>query len=314
MRKPPINNSLCSLPAAEAVFSGSQAMKPFTYEDHDRPNICNGTSSSDSEESKAREFNIDIKQTACCEAPAMFLETFQGLKTLDEEGKRDRDVVERVSKISEADRDQIIDVSVSEKVNESLTSFNPDIQIYSSSEMDGGCRRPAMHLNDHRGDMLGNLREEDPVATEAGELELMQGCRPVAGEDGQGEESSKSPNLEPIADTFSIEIEGMDAVGDKVAPSDDNRGDSGNHLPQNEEAHNLSEKLSENLEDDEFTSTTFSGPIAFSGVISHSGMISYSGQIPYSGNLSYHSDSSTSTRSFAFPMYVGHVANDHVFL
>ncbi|KAH7292926.1 hypothetical protein KP509_28G003900 [Ceratopteris richardii] len=59
------------------------------------------------------------------------------------------------------------------------------------------------------------------------------------------------------------------------------------------------DKLSNHCEDEEYMSGTFSGPIAFSGMLAYSGMLS---QVPHSGNLSMHSDSSTSTRSFAFPM------------
>lgn len=42
------------------------------------------------------------------------------------------------------------------------------------------------------------------------------------------------------------------------------------------------------------TSFSMAGPV--------SGLITYSGQIAYSGSLSLRSDSTTSTRSFAFPM------------
>ncbi|KAH7423708.1 hypothetical protein KP509_12G069700 [Ceratopteris richardii] len=51
------------------------------------------------------------------------------------------------------------------------------------------------------------------------------------------------------------------------------------------------------------TSSIFSGPITFSGALAYQGLVSYSGHIAYSGNISHRSDSSTSTRSFAFPMY-----------
>lgn len=43
-------------------------------------------------------------------------------------------------------------------------------------------------------------------------------------------------------------------------------------------------------------------PIVFSGALTHQGMLSYAGQILYSGSISHRSDSSTSTRSFAFPI------------
>ena len=46
------------------------------------------------------------------------------------------------------------------------------------------------------------------------------------------------------------------------------------------------------------------GESSFSAVGPVSGRISYSGPVPYSGSISLRSDSSTtSTRSFAFPMY-----------
>ncbi|KAI5072050.1 hypothetical protein GOP47_0012156 [Adiantum capillus-veneris] len=57
-------------------------------------------------------------------------------------------------------------------------------------------------------------------------------------------------------------------------------------------------EIADNVE----TSTCFSGQLAFSGALTYQGLISYSGQVAYSGNISHRSDSSTSTRSFAFPI------------
>jgi len=58
-------------------------------------------------------------------------------------------------------------------------------------------------------------------------------------------------------------------------------------------------------EDDKFSSSRF-GETSFSAAdsVSISGHITYSGPIAYSGSLSVRSDASTTSgRSFAFPMY-----------
>ncbi|MCO5580652.1 hypothetical protein L7F22_034522 [Adiantum nelumboides] len=48
--------------------------------------------------------------------------------------------------------------------------------------------------------------------------------------------------------------------------------------------------------------TDFSGPLALSGALTYQELISYTGPVAYSGSISNRSDSSTSTRSFAFPI------------
>ncbi|MCO5608919.1 hypothetical protein L7F22_063137 [Adiantum nelumboides] len=48
--------------------------------------------------------------------------------------------------------------------------------------------------------------------------------------------------------------------------------------------------------------TDLSGPLALSGALTYQGLISYTGPVANSGSISNRSDSSTSTRSFAFPI------------
>lgn len=81
----------------------------------------------------------------------------------------------------------------------------------------------------------------------------------------------------------------------KVAPAAES------HDNENRMEHNYPAKWYQNVDNEE-TSSAFSEPIAFSGALTYQGLTSYSGQVPYSGSISHRSDSSTSTRSFAFPI------------
>lgn len=110
------------------------------------------------------------------------------------------------------------------------------------------------------------------------------------------DEGSNILVVEVIGDAYSRDATDDTSIGERnLEPKDIGKGEDGDGQSQ-------SDKYSEHSDEEEHAPGPFSGPIAFSGMLSYSGMISYSGQIPYSGNLSLHSDSSTSTRSFAFPI------------
>lgn len=94
----------------------------------------------------------------------------------------------------------------------------------------------------------------------------------------------------PLNDVFRNDGEHLHRVAPSVESSC-----SGNASSQ-DESHHFPERWYEHAENDEYTSSMYSGPIPFSGPIA------YSGPIPYSGSISHRSDSSTSTRSFAFPI------------
>lgn len=96
-------------------------------------------------------------------------------------------------------------------------------------------------------------------------------------------------------DIFRKEVEGFENLHKLVTSAESN---SSLHHVSQDESHVFPGKWYEDAENYEFTTSTFSGPVSYSGSIAYS----YSGRIPYSGSISHRSDSSTSTRSFAFPV------------
>lgn len=82
----------------------------------------------------------------------------------------------------------------------------------------------------------------------------------------------------------------------KVVPASEGIGDEGQNEDINFPRWHESEDTLE-------ASSPFSGPLVYSsGALTYQGMNSYTGPVAYSGSISHRSDSSTSTRSFAFPI------------
>lgn len=118
--------------------------------------------------------------------------------------------------------------------------------------------------------------------------------------EGSPDESSYDSKLESGTITFDFGPSNTSMVCEREAS------------PQNDGREPPLESRNTSKLEDGLDSLPFSGQIqrglgesSFSGIGPSSALISYSGQIAHSGNISLRSDSSTtSTRSFAFPVYV----------
>ncbi|KAH7373629.1 hypothetical protein KP509_17G065900 [Ceratopteris richardii] len=206
--------------------------------------------------------------------------------------------------------------------NHVLTQRHGTTDVENPKEAVGACHDPDLSASKNNGIMIGKL--ERCTGNQKNEAVGLEGSFSAPSIESSGDTCHRDAQCTQD-DKATIELEKCtgnqknEAVGLERsfnAPCIESSGDSCHRdaqytrddkaiielqIDKSDDADNilLSDKASNHSGDEDHASSSFSEPIAFSGMLSYSGMVS---QVPHSGNLSLCSESSTSTRSFAFPV------------